>query len=176
MSANPDFALRYEHQFNAVFTVNGVEYLYMRRSLFCLGQSNSLRKLLVHIMVNKWFDRFITLCIILNSILLASKEYEQNYDADYVSEWNDVLDKIDVGFSIVFLLECIVKITAMGFITHKKAYIRDPWNVMDFLIVIISVVSFAPGVDQSSLKALRTARILRPLRSLHQLQSMRSLI
>ena len=127
-------------------------------------------------MVNKWFDRFITLCIILNSILLASKEYKMNYNADYVSEWNQILDKIDVVFSVIFLIECIIKIMAMGFVTHKNAYIRDAWNIMDFLIVIISVVSFAPGVDQSSLKALRTARILRPLRSLHQLKSMRSLI
>lgn len=127
-------------------------------------------------MVNKWFDRFITLCIILNSLLLASKEYEMNYDTKYVSDWNNTLEKIDIVFSIIFLIECLIKIAAMGFVTNKNAYIRDAWNIMDFLIVIISVISFAPGVDQSSLKALRTARILRPLRSLHQLKSMRSLI
>ena len=118
-------------------------------------------------MVNKWFDRFITLCIILNSLLLASKEYETNYNEAYVSDWNAILDKIDVVFSLIFLAECIIKIVAMGFLLNKKTYLRDAWNIMDFAIVIISVVSFAPGVDQSSLKALRTARILRPLRSLH---------
>ena len=157
-----------EEKFNAVFLVGTTKYLYTRRSLFCMGQTNMLRSGLVRVMVNKWFERFITLCIILNSILLASKEYKMNYDAAYKSEWNELLDKIDVVFSLIFLVECIIKVISMGFMLgHKKTYIRDAWNIMDFLIVIISVVSFAPGVDQSSLKALRTARILRPLRSLH---------
>lgn len=112
-----------------------------------MGQNNKLRTGLVSVMVNKWFDRLITLCIILNSLLLASKEYEMNYDVGYKSEWNEILDKIDMGFSLIFLAECIIKVTSMGFIFHKKAYMRDAWNIMDFFIVIISVVSFTPGVD-----------------------------
>ena len=159
-----------------MYYIGGNTYRFSLCSLFCLSASNRFRYIIVHIMVNKWFDRFITLCIILNSLLLASKEYESNYDAEYVSEWNQVLDKIDVVFSVIFLLECLVKIGAMGFMMHRNAYIRDAWNILDFLIVIVSVVSFAPGIDQSSLKALRTARILRPPRSLNQLTSMRSLI
>lgn len=34
-------------------------------------------------MVNKWFDRFITLCIIINSLMLASKEFDEKYDEKY---------------------------------------------------------------------------------------------
>ena len=147
--------------------VNEVKHKFAFKSLNCMGEQNKFRKLCVHIMVNKWFDRFITLCIILNSILLASKEYDDKYDASYKSNWNTVLDMIDNVFTVIFLFECVVKIIGMGFISHKKAYLRDAWNWMDFLIVIISVVSLTPGADQSSLKAFRTARILRPLRSMH---------
>ena len=127
-------------------------------------------------MLNPWFDRFITLCIILNSVLLASTEYDSNYDESYQSDWNSVLDQADIVFTIIFLIECVIKILAMGFIRHKNAYLKDAWNWMDFLIVIVSVASLTPGLDQSSLKALRTSRILRPLRSMSQLQSMRKLL
>ena len=76
----------------------------------------ALRKALVYLTNNAWFDRFITLCIITNSILLASKEYRINYDATYVSSWNAVLETTDVVFTYIFLCECLVKIVAMGFI------------------------------------------------------------
>lgn len=86
------------------------------------------------------------------------------------------MDQIDVAFSAIFLVECVIKIIAMGFVINKHAYLRDPWNCIDFFIVIVSVVSFFPGSDQSSLKSFRTARILRPLRSIRKLKSMRLLI
>ena len=156
-----------DKKFNAVFHINEVNYKFTLTSLGCISQQSKFRIVCVKIMVNKWFDRFVTLCIILNSLLLASKEYDDNYDASYKSNWNEILDMIDNFFTIIFLFECIVKIIAMGFIKHKNAYLRDYWNWMDFFIVIISVVSLTPGADQSSLKAFRTARILRPLRSMH---------
>ena len=127
-------------------------------------------------MINKWFDRFITLCIIVNSLLLASKDFDEKYNEKFDQTWNSVLDRIDLVFSIVFLIECITKIIAMSFFKHRNAYLSDPWNWLDFFIVVVSLISLTPCLDQSSLKALRTARILRPLRSMSQLKSMRSLL
>ena len=85
-------------------------------------------------------------------------------------------------FTVIFLLECIIKITAMGFIrslgekamkSHQagwkleiKAYINDYWNCIDFVIVLISMMSMTPWANQDSLKAFRTARVMRPLRSI----------
>ena len=76
-------------------------------------------------MVNVWFERFIILNILLNSLLLASKQYDMNYNANFDSRWNEWLDKIDMVFSIIFLLECIIKITVMGFYKHKNSYMKD---------------------------------------------------
>lgn len=98
-------------------------------------------------MVNKWFDRFITLCIILNSILIATKEYESNYDVNYDSNWNKILDKIDLVFSIIFIVEAVTKIVGMGFVIHKKSYLRSAWNILDFIIVLVSIMSFLPMID-----------------------------
>ena len=79
-----------------------------------------------------------------------------------------------MGFSIIFIIECTVKVIAMGFVFHKHSYLREPWNVLDFFIVCVSIVGFLPiegGAD--SLKALRTFRILRPLRSVNKLPAMK---
>ena len=75
-----------------IFVVSGAEHAYAKKSCCCLGSNLLFRKLCVIIMVNTWFDRFITFCIILNSILLASKEYEENYDPTYKSSWNETLE------------------------------------------------------------------------------------
>jgi hypothetical protein len=41
----------------------------------------------------------------------------------------------------------ILKILGMSFIFAEEAYIKDAWNVLDFLIVMTSVPSmFAPTV------------------------------
>ena len=65
----------------------------------------------------------------------------------------------------------------MGFVLHKNSYLREAWNVLDFFIVVISIIGFLPiegGAD--SLKALRTFRILRPLRSVNKLPAMKAQI
>ena len=46
-----------------------------KMSLFCLSDTNVLRKLFVWVATWKWFDYFITLAIILNSFMLASTDY-----------------------------------------------------------------------------------------------------
>ena len=79
-------------------------------------------------------------------------------------------------FSIIFLIECICKLIAMGFFMHTNSYLRDGWNWLDFFIVIVSVIGWLPFFDAGALKALRTFRILRPLRSINSLPEMRGLI
>lgn len=90
-----------------------------------------------------------------------------NYDVDYVSNWNNTINKFDLAFSIIFIVECILKVIGMGFIRHKAAYLRSAWNWIDFFIVIVSIIGFTPMPADSSFKAFRTARVLRPLRSMH---------
>ena len=72
---------------------------------------------------------------------------------------------------VIFTLECAMKILAYGFVMHQGSYLRSVWNFLDFLIVVIGLVSAVldyvmsgagdPGFD---VKALRAFRVLRPLR------------
>lgn len=40
-------------------------------------------------------------------------------------------------FAAIYTVEMILKIIAKGFCMHKFAYLRDPWNWLDFVVVIL---------------------------------------
>jgi hypothetical protein len=46
----------------------------------------------------------------------------------------------------------------------NTSYLRIPWNLIDFFIVIISILSLTTTSDLSVFKAIRLLRLLRPLR------------
>jgi len=111
--------------------------------------------------------------IFLNSVLLACYNYS---DRDNETDWNKVIEKVGIIFTVTFTIECFIKIVAMGFIAHRNSYMRDYFNCLDFLVVLIGIVEFIPFLPGADLKALRTLRVLRPLKSINAFPSMRRLI
>ena len=57
---------------------------------------------------------------------------------------------------------------------HKNSYMREGWNILDFIVVLVSLTEFVPNIP--SLKSLRVLRVLRPLRSINAIPSMRILV
>ena len=43
--------------------------------------------------------------------------------------------------TIGFIVEAALKIITMGFTMGPHTYLRDPWNVLDFLIVVFSIIN-----------------------------------
>lgn len=87
---------------------------------------------------------------------------------------NRVMEQSELVFTIIFTVECLVKIIAMGLIIDQSCYLRDPWNWIDFTVVVGSILSYLPGVY--NVAVLRTFRLFRPLRSLKRLPSMKVLV
>merc|ERR1719191_755862 len=54
-----------------------------------------------------------------------------------------------------------MKMFALGFILGKTAYFRAAWNILDGVVVIVSLIDLFAG--SSGMKALKTLRILRAL-------------
>lgn len=122
----------------------------------------------------KFFEIFIVVVILLSCIMLCIDTPLNDPD----STFSGILAVIDIIFSIVFLIEAILKILAFGFFwNHYQgvgAYILNAWNVLDFIVVIMSLVdiyfsyivagSSSDAENLSSFKALRAIRALRPLR------------
>ena len=52
-----------------------------------------------------------------------------------------LLKILDTIFSVIFILEAIIKIISFGFVINgPDSYLRSNWNIMDFLIVIVSIM------------------------------------
>ncbi|KAK3872077.1 hypothetical protein Pcinc_022818 [Petrolisthes cinctipes] len=117
----------------------------------------------------KPFEWFILLTIFANCVALAVYTPYPNSDSN---DTNAQLEQIEIIFMVIFTLECFMKIIAYGFVLHPGAYIRSVWNFLDFLIVVIGLVSGVldfvmqgNGAESGfDVKALRAFRVLRPLR------------
>ncbi len=73
----------------------------------------------------------------------------------------------------IFCVEASLKVLAMGFILHEGAYLRNIWNIMDFVVVLSGLITvFASGEDGGiNLKNLRAIRVLRPLKLVSRVPS-----
>jgi len=86
----------------------------------------------VYITESLFFENLILATILANSLSLASFNYK---DRAANTEYNKGLETAGTVFSVFFMVECLLKIVSMGFITHSKSYLRDGWNVLDFIVV-----------------------------------------
>lgn len=126
-------------------------------------------------MTSKLFERFIISLILIYSILLGAKDYQ---DPDNITPVNVFLENIDPYFNTVVYIEFLLKIVAMGF----GSYLSDGWNWIDFFVVVSSasqqiIEAFHIGNGKSTaLSALRAFRLLRPLKLLSSVPSLRMLL
>ena len=82
------------------------------------------------------FDNFLTLCILINAINIANSDYKWRAIPGAIEKQSGpgfILGKI---ITIIFLIEFVIKVIAMGFCLGKNSYIRDHWNKLDFIVVI----------------------------------------
>lgn len=148
------------------------------RTLFLFRESNPVRRAAVWLVDWRWFDRAILLAIIVNTVVLAMQDYKAvDTDGNFlISEsWrNSLVEKSEPLFTAIFCAEMLVKCVAMGAFLPKGSYLRDPWNWIDFVVVVTSIVSSVPSVPRVG--ALRTFRVLRPLRALNIVPGMRIMV
>uniref|UniRef100_A0AAR5PWC9 Voltage-dependent L-type calcium channel subunit alpha n=1 Tax=Dendroctonus ponderosae TaxID=77166 RepID=A0AAR5PWC9_DENPD len=135
-----------------------------KRALFCLYLKNPIRKMCIDVVEWKPFEWLILMTIFANCVALAVYTPFPNGDSNTT---NAYLEKIEYIFLVIFTAECIMKIIAYGFLMHPGAYLRNGWNLLDFTIVVIGMISTALSFltrDSFDVKALRAFRVLRPLR------------
>jgi hypothetical protein len=101
----------------------------------------------------------------------------------YSTAWEDneviifVMESIlDRTFTILFFLEMVIKIIALGLIMDDGSYLRDNWNRLDFFIVWASMVELALSDLPINIKIFRMLRTLRPLRFISHNVAMRLIV
>ena len=82
---------------------------------------------------------------------------------------------MEMSFLYIYTAEMFLKISGMGFIFNKKSYLRDSWNILDFVIVVSAYIPIIiKDSDQNtSLTGLRSLRILRPLKTIAKSKDLR---
>lgn len=137
-----------------------------------LSKNNCVRKICFRVVESSLFEVGVTMliigssiCLVLDSPLLDPNSTEAQY-----------LQYCDIVFTSLFIAEMIVKILAYGLIFEKGAYLRNSWNVLDFMTVLVSILNLLKIGPGSSLRALRTFRVLRPLRMLNRLPELRVVV
>ncbi|XP_055675815.1 voltage-dependent L-type calcium channel subunit alpha-1S isoform X4 [Falco peregrinus] len=141
-------------------------------SFFIFSPTNKFRMLCHRIVNATWFTNFILLFILLSSISLAA---EDPIRAE--SFRNQILGYFDIGFTSVFTVEIVLKMTAYGAFLHKGSFCRNSFNILDLLVVAVSLISM--GIESSAIsvvKILRVLRVLRPLRAINRAKGLKHVV
>ncbi|XP_014284422.1 voltage-dependent calcium channel type A subunit alpha-1 [Halyomorpha halys] len=136
-------------------------------SLFIFKDSNPIRKQCKAVVTWAPFEYIILLVIVVNCIGLGFGLYlpEENETAQ-------LLEKAEIYFLIIFILEMVLKVIAFGFALHPGSYLRNPWNLIDFFVIVIGIVSLFPlGIELDVLRMLRVFRLLRLIRFIKIIRS-----
>ncbi|KAM9745827.1 voltage-dependent T-type calcium channel subunit alpha-1I isoform 3-T3 [Menidia menidia] len=138
----------------------------MKRKRTCFGRCKDLwtgmRRKLWGIVESKYFSRGIMIAILINTISMGIEHHNQP------EELTNVLEICNIVFTSMFTLEMILKLTAFGFFE----YLRNPYNIFDGIIVIISVCEIIGQAD-GGLSVLRTFRLLRVIKLVRFMPALR---
>uniref|UniRef100_A0A8C6LBC0 Calcium voltage-gated channel subunit alpha1 Ia n=1 Tax=Nothobranchius furzeri TaxID=105023 RepID=A0A8C6LBC0_NOTFU len=135
-----------------------------RRTCFgrCRDLWKGMRRKLWGIVESKYFSRGIMIAILINTISMGIEHHNQP------EELTNVLEICNIVFTSMFTLEMILKLTAFGFFE----YLRNPYNIFDGIIVIISVCEIIGQAD-GGLSVLRTFRLLRVIKLVRFMPALR---
>jgi voltage-dependent calcium channel T type alpha-1G len=114
-------------------------------------------------LVNNWyFEGFILLIIFISTITMAIDSPLN----DPNGKLSQVLDILDIVITAFFICESLIKIIVHGLLLNgPDSYLRVSWNIMDFIIIIFSLISIIfSKFNIEFIKVIRMLRVLRPLR------------
>ncbi|XP_061530349.1 voltage-dependent L-type calcium channel subunit alpha-1D isoform X1 [Phycodurus eques] len=141
-------------------------------SFFILGKKNCLRVACHNLIHHPYFTNFILIFIILSSISLAAEDPIKSH-----SFRNIVLGYADYVFTSVFTVEIVLKMTVYGAFLHTGSFCRNAFNLLDLLVVSVSLTSFFLHSSAISVvKILRVLRVLRPLRAINRAKGLKNVV
>uniref|UniRef100_A0A3B3W328 Voltage-dependent T-type calcium channel subunit alpha-1H n=1 Tax=Poecilia latipinna TaxID=48699 RepID=A0A3B3W328_9TELE len=147
--------------------LRGIRSLFRRRGVVACRNGavqawRDFREKLRRIVESKYFNRGIMIAILVNTLSMGIEYHEQP------KELTDVLEISNIVFTSMFVLEMGFMLLAFGLF----GYIRNPYNIFDSIIVIISVWEIIGQAD-GGLSVLRTFRLLRVLKLVRFLPALR---
>eukprot|EP00899_Mesostigma_viride_P014512 jgi/Mesvir1/23061/Mv25059-RA.1 len=144
---------------------------YVDYSLGILSRRNPLRAACIRLSSSPHIQSLVLFIILLNCVFLALYDPTRGQDEGR----NRLFDDTELFFACFFIVEMCVKVVAMGAVADRRCFLRDPWNALDFVVVVGSMVALMPNL-QSSVASIRSVRVLRVLRTASLLPGVRRLV
>nr|XP_017214026.2 voltage-dependent T-type calcium channel subunit alpha-1G isoform X3 [Danio rerio] len=136
-------------------------------SLYLFPPESRFRVTCNKIITHKMFDHVVLVIIFLNCITIAMERPR----IDPSSAERIFLTLSNYIFTAIFVTEMTIKVVALGFCFGEKTYLKSSWNILDGMLVMISVIDILVSlISNSGTKILGMLRVLRLLRTLRPLR------
>ncbi|XP_053115867.1 sodium channel protein type 5 subunit alpha-like isoform X3 [Hemicordylus capensis] len=129
-------------------------------ALYILSPFHPVRRAAIKILVHSLFSMFIMCTILTNCVFMARSDEGMKY--------------IEYTFTGIYTFESLIKILARGFCMTEFTFLRDPWNWLDFSVIVMAYIT--EFVELGSVSALRTFRVLRALKTISVISGLKTIV
>ncbi|KAM6918646.1 sodium channel protein type 2 subunit alpha-like [Xenentodon cancila] len=141
----------------AIFRFSATSALYM------ISPFHFIRSIAIKVLVHSYpFCYFIMFTILTNCFFMAMSD---------PPTWTKYLE---CTFTGIYTFESAIKILARGFCIVPFTFLRDPWNWLDFIVIVMAYVT--EFVDLGNVSALRTFRVLRALKTISVIPGLKTIV
>uniref|UniRef100_A0A8B9HND0 Sodium channel protein n=1 Tax=Astyanax mexicanus TaxID=7994 RepID=A0A8B9HND0_ASTMX len=81
---------------------------------------------------------------------------------------------VEYTFTGIYTFESLIKILARGFCIGPFTFLRDPWNWLDFSVIVMAFLT--EFIKVGNLQALRTFRVLRALKTISVIPGLKTIV
>uniref|UniRef100_A0A8B9QQU6 Sodium channel protein n=1 Tax=Anas platyrhynchos TaxID=8839 RepID=A0A8B9QQU6_ANAPL len=131
-------------------------------ALYILSPFHPIRRAAIKILLFTLFSMFIMCTILTNCVFMAQSE---------TPPWNKY---VEYTFTGIYTFESLIKILARGFCMTEFTFLRDPWNWLDFSVIVMAYIT--EFVDLGNVSALRTFRVLRALKTISVISGLKTIV
>ncbi|XP_041848219.1 sodium channel protein type 1 subunit alpha-like [Melanotaenia boesemani] len=131
-------------------------------ALYIFSPFHFIRSIAIKILVHALFSYFIMFTILTNCFFMAMSD---------PPTWTKYLEYTFTG---IYTFESVIKIFARGFCIVPFTFLRDPWNWLDFIVIVMAYVT--EFVDLGNVSALRTFRVLRALKTISVIPGLKTIV
>ncbi|XP_065438476.1 sodium channel protein type 5 subunit alpha-like [Chrysemys picta bellii] len=132
------------------------------RALCILSPFHPIRRAAIKVSVHPWFTAFIIFTVLLNCVMMIPADFAK------------ININIEFTFAGIYTCEILIKVLASGFVWTQFTFLRDPWNIMDLIVIVITYVSLCS--PRSKVSFLRIFRLLRSLKAISAIPELKVIV
>uniref|UniRef100_A0A8D1NUS2 Sodium channel protein n=1 Tax=Sus scrofa TaxID=9823 RepID=A0A8D1NUS2_PIG len=131
-------------------------------ALYVLSPFSVVRRSAIKVLIHSLFSMFIMITILTNCVFMTMSD---------PPSWSK---NVEYTFTGIYTFESLIKILARGFCIDDFTFLRDPWNWLDFSVIMMAYLT--EFVDLGNISALRTFRVLRALKTITVIPGLKTIV